>query len=90
MKVGEEMNTQEWMKDALFKIQSIVRYGDTFTLKGLFEENKWKVLKKGEASRLGRHFSEEVQECRVPEVILCGKAKNGHNLYKRVRHETEE
>lgn len=78
------MNIQSWMNDALQKINTDIAYGETFTLKKLFDGVTWSKLQNGEPQYFGRYFSTEVREDRVPEVIACGKAKNGQSLYRKV------
>ncbi len=56
----------KWFKEAVQKIKKL-QVGDTFTLKSIFDDLKWKSFG-GKVKRFGSYFSQKISDNEIPSV----------------------
>ena len=76
------MDISVWFCKAVRQTEALDN-GAVFCLKDLFNGADWTALPKGDRLQFGKFFKNEVNECRVQNIIYIGKADNNSALYKK-------
>lgn len=84
------MNYDAWIKKAIERIETKVKYSDPFILKDLFEGVEWKELSPGECRQLGIRFSNEVKDGNIKNIKKLERAKNNSARYIRIKGEEKK
>ena len=63
-----------WLNKAVMKIGALEK-GKEFTLKSLFTGIEWDELKTGEKRSFGRFFKNEVNDKKIPNIVITEATK---------------
>ena len=75
------MDYNIWLNKAIKKIGSLGK-GKEFTLKSLFTGIEWDELKTGEKRSFGRFFKNEVNEQKIPDIVITEETRV--NTYRKI------
>lgn len=85
MKKERNMDLKFMTERAQQCIRQKIVLNQIFELSDLFERCEWNVISRGDRSKFGRVFKNDVLDHKIPEIRFFGKNANNHSTYIKIK-----